>query len=226
MPGHILSDVRADLLGKTMWGLGICFIVGTFADITVDQRPLFGVVAGLISIGLLVGVVALSPVPAARAWLAMAIVAAVVWETCAVLPWLTRLDAAGLRSSSEGVALVGAGFYSLAMAAWFRGEWPVAARRFLVAARASLAVGSVALLVMIGLMITTDPRHVPVGDGASSGTLFGRPWPGGPVAGLIGALFGVAAIGSLVLLHRANGFTSKSLEKMDGVRAPSSIPVP
>ena len=209
-----------------MRGLGICFIVGTFADITVDQRPLFGVLAGLIAIGLLVGVVALSPVPAARAWLAMAIVAGVVWETCAVLPWLTRLDATGLRSSSQAVALVGAGFYSFAMAAWFRDEWPLAARRFLAAARASLAVGSVALLGIIGLVIATDPRHVPIGDGPAPRLLFDRPAPGGPVGGFIGALVILGAIGCFVLLHRANGFTSKSLEKMKGLRSPRSIPVP
>ena len=203
--------MQAALHARIMRSLGICFIVAVLADLTIDGKTVFGALAALIGIPLLIQLTAAAPATLARWWLGWTIPAAVAVLALRALPWVVDVDPYGCRQLGQMAAGLGAAAYARGMAVWFtQAGWELAAQRFTLAARALAAAFGVWSVVAVGLLVAVEPS--PTSDAFDAGTFFGRDLPNEPAAIALGIALFVGVAVSLWMLHRANRFATKALE--------------
>lgn len=202
--------MQADLHARIMRSLGICFIVAVLADFTVDGKTVFGGLAALIAIPLLIQLTAAAPATLARWWLGWTIPAAVIVLALRVAPWVVELDPYGSRQLGQMAAGLGAAAYARGMAVWFtQARWELAADRFTLAARALAAAFGAWSVVAVALVVVVEPS--PASDAFDAGTFFGRDLPNEPAAIALGIAVFVGVAVSLWTLRKANRFATKAL---------------
>ncbi len=198
-------------LAKLLRSLGICYVVAVAADLTIDGRTVFGGLATLIGIPLLVRLAAAGPGDLTRWWLGLATAAAPVVLVCHVLPWVTQIDPVGTRQIGQLVATVGAAAYARGMWVWFAssGQHDVGVR-YRQASTWLAGVAALWAVAMAALLVAVEPV---AGDDADPARYFDREVP---LAWVIPAL---ALILALVAgwwnLSRANRAARRQLEALD-----------
>jgi hypothetical protein len=213
--------VKADVLDRLLGAVGACAIVALGVDITIDGKPLFGVVAAIVGVGLLVQVVVVAPTVAARAWLAWTVPAAALVAGLGIAVWAAELPGSGYRAVAAILGTAGGSAFVRGMEQWFReAGWDQVADRYRRAAVPLIATSVLLAVIVVAALTTSEP--LPVGD-RSGGGFFGRTIDG-PVAWAALPVLFFAALGWW-RASAANRFARRALRRADAA-VPGSWLVP
>jgi hypothetical protein len=213
--------VKADVLDRLLGAVGTCAIVALGVDLTVDGKPVFGLIACLVGVGLLVELVVVAPSVAARARLVWTVPVAVLAAVFGVVVWVMDLTGSDYRTVTATLGTAGGVAFVLGMERWFRDAgWNEVADRYRRAATPLLTTAVVTVIAVGAALMTSEPL-APAADPGEG--FFGRSTDSVPVWAVVPIL--LLTVLSWWRTSVANRFARRALQRAE-MAVPGSHLVP